>query len=97
MLPSALPPLAVLIDRFSDPDDPRIITTVSFPSARQAGTDPGGILPYLARFGRSPACLDDLLACVNALPDEEELHAWPVQEGIAVSIASDGAWFLFTP
>lgn len=86
-----------MVDRFSDPDDPRIITTVSFPSARQAGTDPGGILPYLARFGRSPVCLDDLLACVNTLPDEEELHAWPVREGIAVSVASDGAWFLFTP
>jgi hypothetical protein len=33
---------------------------------------------------------------INALDDEEELGAWIVAEGVAVSVASDGTWLLFT-
>jgi hypothetical protein len=40
--------------------------------------------------------LSDLLA-INDDPSEEELHAYPVREGIAVSVASEDAWQIFTP
>ena len=33
----------------------------------------------------------------NADPEEEELHCFRVAEGVAVSVASQGEWLLFTP
>jgi hypothetical protein len=34
---------------------------------------------------------------INDDPDEEEIHAFKVVEGVAVSLASDGVWALYTP
>lgn len=39
--------------------------------------------------------LDDLLASVAVLEDEEELGDVRVLEGVAASIASSGEWLLF--
>ncbi len=54
------------------------------------------ILPYLAGIGITVGTLDDLLA-INDDDTEEEFHAFPVVEGVAVVMVSDGLWLLFEP
>jgi hypothetical protein len=62
----------------------------------KTGDDPAKLLTYLAGLGQTVASLDDLLN-INRLDDEDELGAFKVTEGVAVSIASHGAWVLFQP
>lgn len=88
----ALPTYAELCARDGDPPGP----AVSLSAALAAGDDPLHVLPYLAGLRLPVRQLDDLLV-LNAAADEEEMHAWRCREGIAVSIASDGLWLLFTP
>jgi hypothetical protein len=88
---------AVLAARFSEPGDQPDVTYVSFLEAIRGGPDPGRIIPYLTTLGLPPPqSLQQLHDTINAIPDEEELHAWIVTEGVAVSIASDNVWFVFT-
>ena len=94
---NAAPPFAVLAARYCDPDDEPDVTTIDFDTARVTGNDPGRILAYLTSLGLPPPqTLVELHDTINAIPDEEELHAWMVVEGVAVSIASDNTWFVFT-
>lgn len=95
---AAVPPLfAALVAGYADGHDhPPSTETVSLAAALVAGDDPWRIISYLSGLGIIVRNLDDLLA-INADPYEEELHAWPCQEGVAVSIASDGIWVLFVP
>jgi hypothetical protein len=60
------------------------------------GDDPLNLLAYLAGLGVPVRALEDLLK-INIDPDEEELHAFLVEEGVAVAVASQGEWILFTP
>ena len=93
----AITPFALLAARFSDPGDEPDVTYVSFPDALRGGPDPGQILTYLTTLGLPPPqSLQQLHDTINAIPDEEELKAWIVTEGVAVSVASDNAWFVFT-
>ncbi|HLO75166.1 MAG TPA: hypothetical protein VK196_01765 [Magnetospirillum sp.] len=89
-------PFAALAAAFCDLGEEPEATFTPFASALATGEDPGRILFYLATLGLRPTTLDELLAAVNDLEDEEELHAWPVAEGVAVSVASDGTWHVFT-
>ncbi len=77
-----------------DPDDPPITEIVSLAAALVAGDDPWRLISYLAGIGIFVRTLKDFLA-INDDDSEEELHAWPCREGIALSIASEGAWILF--
>ena len=80
--------------RASDPD----VTIVSLSACLSSGHDPGHILAYVAGLGHTVATLDDLLATINDLDGEEELGAFRVRDGgVAVSIASHGAFVLFRP
>jgi len=79
-----------------DPDEPIDVSRVSLKEALRGGDDPLSIVAYLRGLGLAICELDDLLR-INEDPDEEELHAFRVQEGIAVSMASDGIWVLYTP
>ncbi len=89
------PPFATLVARFTaDSSTPPLTDIVSLPSALAAGDDPWRIISYLSGLGIFVCGLDDLLR-VNDDDSEEELHAWPCREGIAVSIASEGVWVLF--
>ena len=92
----AVPPFAVLAAKFCDPGDMPEVTVTSFADALATGSDPGKILTYLSGFALHPKSLTDLHTMINALEGEEELHAWVVAEGVAVSVASDNAWHLFT-
>lgn len=71
------------------------VRRMSLRTALNGGEDPLGLLQYLASLGLVIRALPDLLA-INDLEDEEELSAFKVQEGIAVSAASDGVWVLFS-
>lgn len=77
-----------------DPDAPPVTEIISLTTALVAGDDPWRLISYLSGIGIFVKTLDDLLA-VNGDATEEELHAWPCREGIALSIASEGAWILF--
>ncbi|WP_298325786.1 hypothetical protein [Asticcacaulis sp.] len=70
--------------------------TVSLRRALTQEDDPLHIIAYLRSVGITVTSLPDLLA-INDDPAEEELHAYPVREGIAVSVASEDAWQIFTP
>ena len=90
-------PFAQLLRRYGDGDDsePAVIRT-SLSEALTGGADPEHILSYFRNLGHPVGCLADLLA-LNQDPGEDDLHAFVVAEGVAVSIVSDGTWILFTP
>lgn len=69
---------------------------ISLRQALSQDDDPLHIIAYLRSVGITVTGLSDLLA-INDDPSEEELHAYPVREGIAVSVASEDAWQIFTP
>lgn len=75
-------------------DDSHVRRT-SLRTALDGGEDPLQRLQYLAGLGLVIRTLPDLLA-INDLENEEELSAFKVQEGVAVSAASDGVWVLFS-
>ena len=95
-MPDATETLAALLRRYCDDDEPRDVPRVSLAEALRTGTDPLRILAYLAGLGLEVRKLDDLLL-INRDDTEEELHAFSVAEGIAVTVASDGLWMLFVP
>jgi len=80
----------------ADPDAPPQTETISLAAALVAGDDPWGVIGYLAGIGIFVKELADFIA-INADETEEELHAWPCQDGMAISIASEDVWLLFTP
>jgi hypothetical protein len=89
--------LEALLKRYSeDFDEPRDVPRVSLADAIRNGDDPLHLLSYMAGLGMPVASLDDLLA-INADETEEEIRSFRVAEGVAVTVASDGVWALFTP
>jgi len=96
-MPDATETLAALLRRCCiDQDEPRDVPRISLAEALRTGTDPLRILAYLAGLGLEVRSLDDLLL-INGDDTEEELHAFRVAEGVAITIASDGLWILFVP
>lgn len=70
--------------------------TVTLSSALVDGDDPLHILSYIRSLGVQPQTLQQLHSGINGLRDEEELFAFRCREGVAVSVASDDEWILFT-
>jgi hypothetical protein len=96
-MPDATETLAALLRRYSgDQDEALDVPRISLAEALRTGDDPLHILPYLAGLGLEIRKLDDLLL-IDGDDTEEELHAFRVAEGVAISIASDGLWMLFVP
>jgi hypothetical protein len=91
-----LPTFNELVSEYKD-DISDLPTETASLTAALAGSedDPGKVIEYLTGLGIEVSQLSDLLK-INEDEEEEELHAYEVQEGIAVSMASDGLWFLFT-
>jgi hypothetical protein len=90
-----LEPFSALLRRYAD-DDERSVVRTRLPDALAGRDDPMKIVEYMKGLGIDVRELDDLLK-INDDQSEEELHSFRVLEGIAVSIASDGIWVLFTP
>ena len=96
-MPEPTETLAALLRRHcADHDEPRDVPRVSLADALRDGDDPLHIIPYLAGLGLPVQSLDDLLR-INDDATEEEVHAFRVAEGVAVTVASDGLWQLFLP
>ncbi|GAB0115739.1 hypothetical protein [Acidisoma sp. C75] len=92
---TAQEPLSALLRRYADETgEPRDVPRISFEEAVARGDDPLHVLPYLAGLGIVVRTMDDLLM-INGDGGEEEISAFPVEEGVAVVVASDGAWLLF--
>ncbi len=88
-------PLSTLLRRYADDDsDLAAVPRIRFDEAVERGDDPLHLLPYLAGLGIAVRTIDDLLK-INGDNAEEEISAFPVEEGVAVVVASDGAWLLF--
>jgi hypothetical protein len=89
-------PLAALLRRYHAGDGPAgDVPRASLAEALRGGSDPLQVVDYLRGLGLPVRDLEDLLA-INADPDEEELHAFRVAEGVAVTVASQGDWALYT-
>lgn len=89
------PSFAELRDRYQVlPASP--VVTIALTSALQAGDDPLHILSYIDALGVHAETLQQLHAGINGLEGEEELSAFQCREGVAVSIASQDEWILFT-
>ena len=92
-----LEPLEALLRRYKHyEDEPGEVHRASLADALRGGNDPLKVVEYLTGLGIAVRELDDLLT-INDDESEEELHAFRVLEGVAVSVAADGAWVLFTP
>jgi len=92
----AVEPLAALLRRLQAPDEPAgDVPRASLAEALRGGNDPLQVVDYFRSLGLPVQDLDDLLR-INADPDEEELHAFRVAEGVAVTVASQGEWALYT-
>ncbi len=90
-------PLAALLERHHAHDgEPLDVQRASLAEVLRGGCDPLNVAGYFRRLGLPLRGLDDLLR-INNDPDEEELHAFRVVEGVAVSVASDGACALYAP
>lgn len=91
-------PFANLRASLDGPDvDEADTTFVSLADCQATGRDPHSLLAYITSLvGRKISSLNDLMA-VSALDDEEEIGAFEVQEGVAISIASHGVWVVFRP
>lgn len=76
--------------------DPAEAIQVSFADVLCNGDDPLHVLAYYRSIDRPVSALADLLA-INDDPTEDSLHAFQTADGIAVAIAGDGLWVLFTP
>ncbi len=88
--------LAALVRRHAGERDlPRHVPRIAFGEALSRGDDPHHILPYFADVGVAVRSLEDLLEAAND-PGEEEMEAYRVEEGVAVYMAVDGQWLLFT-
>lgn len=92
----SLPTFAELIATYTeDKDDVPFPDSVSLAAVLAGGDDPLKLIGYLTGLGLEIRQLDDLLT-INGDDTEEELHAFQCIEGIALLIASDGLFVLFT-
>ncbi len=88
--------LAALLRRHAEGHDlPRHVPHLRLADALARGDDPLHLLPYFADLGRKIENLEDLIAACTD-PDEEEIEAYRVEEGIAVYLVVDGQWAVFT-
>lgn len=85
-----------IVARFVDADDQAEIVTLeaSLAAVHEGAADPLDLVSYLRSLAVPTRELKDLLL-INEVPDEEEVSAHLVAEGIALTTASDGAWVLF--
>ena len=95
-IPTQLRILDELVRQHAEGHDlPRHVPHLRLADALARGDDPLHLLPYFADLDRKIENLEDLFAACTD-PGEEELEAYRVEEGIAVFLAVDGQWAVFT-
>ncbi len=95
-MPNDLESFSMLMRRYAEDNDERSVVRARLQDALAGREDPMKIVEYMNGLGIEVHELNDLLK-INRDLGEEELHAFPVMEGVAISVASDGLWVLFTP
>ena len=86
--------LEELLTRYSSIEKLPEVQRIKFDDAVRTGEDPLSIVKYFSTLGiavREPA---DLFLR-NDAPDEEEINAFKIPEGVAVSVESDDLWLVF--
>ena len=86
--------LEALLRRHSDIEKLPEVQRIKFEEAVRTGEDPLSIVKYFGTLGiavREPADLFRL----NDDPNEEEINAFWIPEGVAVSVESDDLWLVF--
>ncbi len=86
--------LEALLRRYSSIEKLPDVQRIKFDEAVRTGEDPLNIVKYFKTLGievREPA---DLFLR-NDAPDEEEINAFKIPEGVAVSVESDDLWLVF--
>jgi hypothetical protein len=86
--------LEELLTRYSSIEKLPDVQRIKFDEALRTGEDPLRIIAYFKTLGiavREPA---DLFLR-NDAPDEEEINAFKIPEGVAVSVESDDLWLVF--
>ncbi|EKM99387.1 MULTISPECIES: hypothetical protein [unclassified Acidocella] len=86
--------LEELLRRYSSIEKLPEVRRIKFDEAVRTGEDPLSIVRYFATLGiavREPADLFRL----NDDPNEEEINAFKIPEGVAVSVESDDLWLVF--
>ncbi|WP_026439765.1 hypothetical protein [Acidocella facilis] len=86
--------LEALLTRYSDIEKLSEVQRVRFTDAVRTGEDPLSIVKYFDTVGIKVQAPADLFA-LNDDPNEEEVNAFWVPEGVAVSINSDDLWLIF--
>ncbi len=95
-IPTQLRTLDELVRQHAAGNDlPRHVPHVRLADALARGNDPLRLIEYFRDLGRQIENLEDLLAACTD-PGEEEIEACRVEEGIAVFLAVDGQWAVFT-
>ncbi len=86
--------LEELLARYSSIEKLPDVQRIKFDEAVRTGEDPLRVIAYFKTLGievREPADLFRL----NDDPDEEEVNAFKIPEGVAVSVESDDLWLVF--
>lgn len=86
--------LEELLTRYSSIEKLPDVQRIKFAEAVRTGEDPLSIVKYFGTLGiavREPADLFRL----NEDPNEEEINAFKITEGVAVSVESDDLWLVF--
>lgn len=90
-----LPSVAALLDRFAPNRAAPLPPVASLSWHGRQRPEVQRLLDYLAAFGPLPKSPEELLTTIHSLPNEEEIGAFRVVEGVAVSHASSGRFVLF--
>ncbi|MDR3505127.1 MAG: hypothetical protein P4L52_02680 [Acidocella sp.] len=86
--------LEELLLRYSSIEKLPEVQRIKFDDAVRTGADPLSIVKYFNTLGievREPADLFRL----NDDPNEEEINAFKIPQGVAVSVESDDLWLVF--
>ena len=86
--------LEELLRRYSSIEKLPDVQRIKFDEAVRTGQDPLRVIAYFGTLGitvREPADLFRL----NDDPDEEEVNAFWIPQGVAVSVESDDLWLVF--
>jgi hypothetical protein len=86
--------LEELLTRYSSIEKLPDVQRIKFAEAVRTGEDPLSIVKYFATLGIAVHEPSDLFR-LNNDPNEEEINAFKIPEGVAVSVESDDLWLVF--
>jgi len=86
--------LEALLTRYSSIEKLPEVQRIKFDAAVCTGEDPLRVIAYFKTLGIEVREPEDLFR-LNDDPNEEEINAFKIPEGVAVSVESDDLWLVF--